>query len=483
MPCSTPMRRHRRRGEERQEEFARAFAPDGAQSPHVDHSDRDGEHDAGQHAMRQILQRTGQKQQHDQHDGGEGELGDLAARARLVRHRRLGRAAVDHERPADRRRGVGGRQAQNVRVLVDVLAVNGRVHARRRRALRDDHDEARPGDRQQRDRIAPAHIRPFERRQAAGDRADDGKAVVGEMKPRARRDRPDDERQRHRKTRREPAAEQDAGHDEDRQAAALRAERPRLSRELPQLPGRAVRSDADAQHAAEHGDADLNPDAGQKSGEDGARKEVGEKTELEDARRQQQARGQQRQHADQRHVLRAGERRHAGQRAGEYRRGRGIGRHDQMAGRPEQREARQRQQNRVEAGDDGRAGDAGVAEHLRDVHRGERQAGEHVPQRRARLDRKETAEKVDFHSLALARPPQRALVPPSFLAQASCFGRRFIITMVGRRQTWTLPIPPVPGPKAPLRAPGRPAVRGPRSSRRIKAWIIARNSSSVRATS
>jgi len=71
----------------------------------------------------------------------------------------------------------------------------------------------------------------------------------------------------------------------------------------------------------------------------------------------------------------------------------------------EDREGDQRQQNRVEAGDDGGAGDAGVAEDLRNVHRRERHARESVLQRRARLERKKPAKHVQSHHLAPARPP------------------------------------------------------------------------------
>ena len=69
-----------------------------------------------------------------------------------------------------------------------------------------------------------------------------------------------------------------------------------------------------------------------------------------------------------------------------------FGRHDQMARGAEHGEGDQRQQHGVEAGDDGRAGDARVAQNLRNVHRCERHAGKRVPRCLARLDRKKTAE-------------------------------------------------------------------------------------------
>ena len=68
MPCSTPIATTAAAVIERQVELAGAFAADVAQAGHVDHPDRDREHDGGQHAARQVLQRAGQDQQHQQHD-------------------------------------------------------------------------------------------------------------------------------------------------------------------------------------------------------------------------------------------------------------------------------------------------------------------------------------------------------------------------------------------------------------------------------
>ena len=72
---------------------------------------------------RQVLQRAGQEQQHHQHDACEDQLRELAARARAIRHGGLGRAAVDHERPAHGGGGIRRRQPEDVRVLVDPLAI------------------------------------------------------------------------------------------------------------------------------------------------------------------------------------------------------------------------------------------------------------------------------------------------------------------------------------------------------------------------
>src|SRR5208337_1898260 len=67
--------------------------------------------------------------------------------------------------------------------------------------------------------------------------------------------------------------------------------------------------------------------------------------------------------------------------------------------RAEDRERDERKENRVEAGDDRRLGDPRVAEDLRDVHRRQRQPGESVAQRLARLDRQQAAKKRKAHPL------------------------------------------------------------------------------------
>ena len=137
-----------------------------------------------------------------------------------------------------------------------------------------------------------------------------------------------------------------------------------------------------AEHVAQHRDADLKSDPGEKTDQHRARKEVGEKSQLEDPRQQQKAGGQQRHHADQRHVLLAGGRSHLGQRTGKDDGRRRIRSHDEMAGRTEHRERDQRQQHGVKSSDQGRAGDARITQHLRDIHRRKGHTRENVAHRR-----------------------------------------------------------------------------------------------------
>ena len=127
----------------RQHEFAGALLKDASEALDVDHADRNREHDARQHAVRQILQRARQEQEDNENDRGESKLRDLASRARPVRHRGLRRTAVDDERPADRRGGVCNCEAEDVGIFVDPFLMPNPIDARCGRALGNDHHEAR----------------------------------------------------------------------------------------------------------------------------------------------------------------------------------------------------------------------------------------------------------------------------------------------------------------------------------------------------
>jgi hypothetical protein len=84
------------------------------------------------------------------------------------------------------------------------------------------------------------------------------------------------------------------------------------------------RREGDAKHIAQHRDAHLHAYAREKADQHGARQEVGEKTEFKDPGHEQQHRGQQGDHAGQRNVLGARNRRHGGELARENGRGRRV---------------------------------------------------------------------------------------------------------------------------------------------------------------
>jgi hypothetical protein len=99
-------------------------------------------------------------------------------------------------------------------------------------------------------------------------------------------------------------------------------------------------------------------------------------------------------HADQRDKVTAAGHGHRGYRACENgRRGR-VGGHHQMARRAEHREGNERQEQGVKAGDHGHAGDAGIAQHLRDVDRRKVHAGEAVAHDAAAVERAKALEEA-----------------------------------------------------------------------------------------
>ena len=64
-----------------------------------------------------------------------------------------------------------------------------------------------------------------------------------------------------------------------------------------------------------------------------------------------------------------------------------------MAGRPEDRERNERQQHGVKPSDHGRASDASITQHLRDVHRRKGHTRQSVAQRPATVERPQAPEK------------------------------------------------------------------------------------------
>ena len=132
------------------------------------------------------------------------------------------------------------------------------------------------------------------------------------------------------------------------------------------------------EHLAQYCDADLKSHSCEKTNQHRLREEVGQKAQLEQSRQQQKSGGQQRHHPRQRHISRAGERRHAGESAGKNGSGRGIGSDHQVPRGAEHGECQQRQQQRVKPRDDWRAGNLGVAQRLRDVHRRKLQSGQGI---------------------------------------------------------------------------------------------------------
>ena len=149
----------------------------------------------------------------------------------------------------------------------------------------------------------------------------------------------------------------------------------------------------DAEHPADLTARHLDADTGQEADEDRARQEVGEESEPDDACQQQHGGGDEGEQSCQRNVLIRPRGRHAGE-AGSHDRGRRrVSPDDEVPRRSEHCEDEHRQQDRVEPGDDRHAGDVGVAHHLGDGERGEREASEHLRRNPLPVEREQSLER------------------------------------------------------------------------------------------
>ena len=204
------------KGEGRQRELDPVEAENGPQFTRPEELGGDEYQHCGQHRLRQVGERPGERQHHGQDDGRGDGIGELRAGTGRGRDRRVGRAGVDRERPDQ----PGGHAAcpDADQVPVDGARCAGTPAARppdRGCGLRDAHEghgkyqaghaaELRPGDRRQADV-----------RQPAVDGTEDRYAVVGCQAERA--DCHDGQDQREQRPR-EPAADALGGGD-DRQDA------------------------------------------------------------------------------------------------------------------------------------------------------------------------------------------------------------------------------------------------------------------------
>jgi hypothetical protein len=279
----------------------------------------------------QILQRPSQRDEHDHDQPGENKLRKLATGPGVVGHGRLGRTAIDDEGPRKRGAGIGRREAENVGILVHTFLVPQGINPGSRGALRDDHDETRCSNGEQRQRLGPGHIGPTKGRQAARHGTDGRDAMAREIECGACRDHPDDDHQRHGEMRRQTPSEQNGRDDDGRKHEGEEIETWQSAHDIPELGQSAMRLDRYSEHVGKHGDPDLNADANEEADQRRSREKIGEKTEFEHSRQQQQQGGQQGEHADQSHIFFTCRGRHVRQGAGKDRGRGGICRHNEMA--------------------------------------------------------------------------------------------------------------------------------------------------------
>ncbi len=243
--------------------------------------------------------------------------------------------------------------------------------------------------------------------------------MPGEVERRARRHRPDDGEERTGEPRRQRTADEHDHHDRSGETERRPMHVARSPQDEHELIEGVLARDREAEHLAQRRDADLDADAGEEPDQHGLREEIGEEAELEQPREEQVASRQQRHQPRERLVPRAPGRRQLRESVGDDRCGRRVRRHDQAARGAERRERHHWQEERVKAGDDGGAGDTRIAEHLGDVHRGEREPGQDVAHGFSPVDRPEAPEEP-----RRARPPRRVVRHAHAAAELAMGGPR-----------------------------------------------------------
>ena len=276
------------------------------------------------------------------------------------------------------------------------------IHTSRCRALGHDHDEARTRDPNQQLHVVPVHRRQGKVRQSAGHGSNRSDTVRGKIQELTCGNGGDHRDQRTGNLRARPRQQQ----------ARPRSRRVKLPasasrtcsevvQDFVQLQQRSMRMNLQPQHLAEHRNANLKSNAGEKADQHGLREEICEKSKLQQpcqqagkqrsarrprwpAERSARYRWAPIRPARRREWLRSPNRR---QRPGSVKNQRG--------------ERDRRKQQRVEAGDHRRAGDLGIAQRLRDIHRRQLEAGEGVADSPCPLQR--------AHALKQIRPGRCAL--------------------------------------------------------------------------
>ena len=196
MPCSTPTKTTTTAvvtASANSPGLSRRMALRAAQ---IDKAHGDGEHNRSKNTLRKKLQRTGEEKKDQSNDASGGQVRQLVCAAGTFDHGGLCGAAIHNKGAAESRGGIGGREADKVGVLVELLMMASGICARCCGALRNDHDKTRAGDRKQRFHVSPTQIGQTQMRQAAGHRAENGDARLRPVKDGARRDCPGNRKER-----------------------------------------------------------------------------------------------------------------------------------------------------------------------------------------------------------------------------------------------------------------------------------------------
>ncbi len=199
---------------------------------------------------------------------------DLAAAAGVFHHRGLGGAAVDDERAAQAGGGIRGGQAEQFAVFIERLVVFRRVGAGRYGTLRHDHHETRARYREQCDYLIPRHLGKSEVRQTPGHRPEQSDAASAKIQAGAQGNRASHGDERSRQARRELGRAENDRHHRCRNRERGPVQLGQMGDDRPELKGGLPAVHRDAEHFAQHRDADLEADAGKEADQHRAREEV-----------------------------------------------------------------------------------------------------------------------------------------------------------------------------------------------------------------
>ena len=152
----------------------------------VDQLDHGRDHHRGQGRLGQVLEQAGQEQQGEDGEGGHDQPRHLRPGPGAAVHGGLGEAAVDHHAAGQARPQVGGAEAEQLPVGVDLVVVPGRIGLGRAQPF-GEADQHHPGrGRGQLQVVGRGHLRRPQRRQAAVDLPDDLDAVGVQVEERPR---------------------------------------------------------------------------------------------------------------------------------------------------------------------------------------------------------------------------------------------------------------------------------------------------------
>ncbi len=163
-------------------EPARVQGVEAAQRSDVDELDDGSDDHGGEGRLGQVLEQSRQEQQRDDRQHGNHDARHLRTGAGRSVDGRLGQAAVDDHAAGQSAAEVRRPETEQLAIGVDLVVLARRVRLRRAEPL-GEPDEHDPGRRSGGSQVVVAShaVGRAERRQAAGDVADDLDALVGEV--------------------------------------------------------------------------------------------------------------------------------------------------------------------------------------------------------------------------------------------------------------------------------------------------------------